>query len=95
MTEVIVPQVEIGIQETKEALVALAKLGKFISAQARDGLNLSDGAALAAKIVGDESFRTALLEGFAGAAKIPAEVKDVSATESLELAGALIAELKA
>jgi hypothetical protein len=83
------------VQNTKEALVALAKLGKFIAAQAKDGIDLKDGAALAAKIVGDEVFRAALIAGFEGAAMIPAEVKEISFEEGVELALALIAELKA
>lgn len=84
-----------GIKETQEAVVALAKLGKFVAAQAKDGLDLKDGAALAAKIVGDEAFRSALIAGFEGAAKIPAEVKDLSFEEGIALALALVAELKA
>jgi hypothetical protein len=95
MTEVIVPQEEIGIKETKEAMIALAKLGKFIAAQARDGLDVKDVAALAAKIVSDEAFRAALIEGFEGAAKIPAEIKDLKFNEGIELSMALIGELKA
>jgi hypothetical protein len=84
-----------GIKETQEALVALAKLGKVIAAQAKDGLDVKDGAAIAAKIVSDETFRTALVAGFEGAAKIPAEVKDLSFEEGVSLALALVVELKA
>lgn len=83
------------VKETKEALVALAKLGKFVAAQAKDGVDFKDAAALASKIVGDEGFRSALVAGFEGATLIPAEMKDISFEEGIELALALITELKA
>lgn len=84
----------VGIQETKEAVVASIKLGKFIAAQAKDGLDLKDAGALAAKIAGDAEFRGALLAGFEGASKIPAEVKDLDFSEGILLAQAVVEELK-
>lgn len=84
-----------GIQETKQAIIALAKLGKFVAAQAKDGFQWTDATALAGKLMQDEAFRAALIEGFQGAQNIPAEIRDVQFEEGIEIAMALIAELKA
>ena len=84
-----------GIKETKEAVVAVAKLAKFMAAQAKDGLDFKDAAALGAKIVSDEEFRKALIDGFEDASKIPAEIKDIKFEEGIEVTLAVIAELKA
>lgn len=83
------------VKETKEALVAVVKLAKVIAALAKDGIDWTDAAVLASKIVGDEVLRSALVEAVSGAAAIPAEVKDISFEEGIELAMAVIAELKA
>lgn len=83
------------VKETKEAIIAVVKLTKVVSALAKDGIDWSDAAVLASKIVGDESLRSALVEAVSGAAAIPAEVRDISFEEGIELAMAVIAELKA
>lgn len=83
------------VKETKEALVAVVKLSKVIAALAKDGIDWQDAATLAAKIVSDEPLRTALVAAVSGAAAIPAEIKDISFDEGIELAMAVIAELKA
>lgn len=82
------------MQETQEALVAMVKLGKFIRAQAADGLDVKDIGALGMKLATDEAFRAAFIAAFEGAGKIPAEVKAVTFEDGLALAMALIAELK-
>ncbi len=83
------------VKETKEALVAFVKLAKFVSAQAKDGLDIKDLGALAAKIAGDEVFRGALVAAIEGASKIPSEIQDFEFSEGMDLAMAVIAELKA
>ena len=82
-------------KETEEALVALVKLGKFVAAQAKDGLDIKDAGALATKIIGDETFRAALVAGFEGAAQIPSELQHFSFEDGISLALALVNELKA
>jgi hypothetical protein len=82
------------VKNTKEVVVALVKLGKEIAKASKDGLDVKDVAAVGMKIATDEAFRGAFIAAFEGAASIPAEVKDISATEALELAIALIEELK-
>jgi hypothetical protein len=83
------------VQQTKQALVALIKLGKTVADLAKDGLDLSDAVALGSKLVSDEKFRDLLVEGVKGAGEIPAEIKDIAASEALELLGAVYEALKA
>jgi len=82
------------VAQTKQALVALVLLGKTIAAAAKDGLDLSDAVALGSKLVSDEKFRDALLEGVKGIDQVPAELKDITASEALELLGAVYEALK-
>ena len=83
------------VKETKQALVALVLLGKAVAAAAKDGLDLSDAVALGSKLVSDEKFREALVEGVKGLDQVPAELKDIAASEALELLGAVYEALKA
>jgi hypothetical protein len=83
------------VAQTKQALVALVVLGKAIAAAAKDGLDLSDAVALGSKLVSDEKFREALVEGVKGIDQVPAELKDIAASEALELLGAVYEALKA
>jgi hypothetical protein len=82
------------IKESKEALVALVVLGKAVAELAKDGLDLSDGLALGSKFIADEKFRAAVVEGIKGIDKVGPELKDLAASEALELLGAIYEELK-
>ncbi len=82
------------IKESKEALVALVVLGKAVADLAKDGLDLSDGLALGSKFIADEKFRAAIVEGIKGIDKVGPEIKDIAASEALELLGAIYEELK-
>jgi hypothetical protein len=83
------------VKETKEALIALVVLGKAIAELAKDGLDLSDAMALGSKLVSDDKFRTTLVDGASGLDKLGPELKDLAASEALELLGALYEALKA
>ena len=83
------------VKETKQALVALVVLGKAVAALAKDGLDLSDAVALGSKLVSDAAFRDAIVEGAKGLDKVPEEIKDIAASEALELLGAVYEALKA
>jgi len=74
----------IGIQETKEGIVATFIVGKFVIDRLKDGVQLDDANALASKLF-DEAFRNVVLKGIEGADKIPSEIKDISFTEFAEL----------
>ena len=82
------------VKESKEALVALVVLGKAVAELAKDGLDLSDGLALGSKFIADEKFRGAVVEGIKGLDKVVPELKDIAASEALELLGAIYEELK-
>lgn len=82
------------VKESKEALVALVVLGKAVAAAAKDGLDLSDALALGTKFVSDDKFRSAIVEGVKGLEKIGPELKDLAASEALDLLGAIYEELK-
>ncbi len=83
------------LKNTKEVLLALVKLGKEIAKASKDGLDIKDVAAIGSKIAMDAEFRNVFVAAFEGAASIPAEVQEISFDEGVELALALIAELKA
>lgn len=82
------------VKESKESLVALVVLGKAVAELAKDGLDLSDGLALGSKFIADEKFRSAIVEGVKGLEKVGPELKDIAASEALELLGAIYEELK-
>lgn len=81
------------VKESKELLVALVKLGKLAAKQLGDGVDLSDAIAIV-KVLADEDFRAALVDGFAGLQAVPEELKDIDAAEAIELIGVLYAEIK-
>ncbi len=83
-----------GIVETKEAVLAVAKLVKFVIAQAKDGIDLKDVGVLVEKLVKDEAFRQVFLDAFSSAQSIPAEIKDISFQEGIELVMAVVGEFK-
>ena len=74
-----------GIKETKEAILALVVLGKFVADRLKDGAGFDDALALGQKL-SDQEFKAKVLAGVDGIDKIPAEVKDISLVEVFELA---------
>ena len=83
-----------GISESKEALVALLVLGKFVAERAKDGLDLADAVELVKKFVLDEEFKGVLESGVKGLDAIPAELGDIDLQEAVELIGLLVSALK-
>lgn len=83
-----------GIVQTKESLVALLVLGKFVALRAKDGLDLGDAVALVEKFVLDAEFKGVLEAGVKGLDAIPAELGDVDLQEAVELIGLLFSALK-
>lgn len=78
-----------GIKETKEALIGAVALAVVVIKLSKDGLAMDDLSALVAKFVSDPEFRAKLEEGAKGIEKVPAEIKDISFAEGLELAAVL------
>ena len=76
---------EHGVKETKEAILALVMIGKFVADKAKDGLDFSDAMALGQKLL-DEQFKAKVMAGVEGMEKIPMEMKDLKLAEVFELA---------
>jgi hypothetical protein len=76
---------EHGVKETKEAILALVVLGKFVADRLKDGVDMSDAMALVAKL-SDEAFKAKVMAGVDGLDKVPVEIKDIKLAELFELA---------
>jgi hypothetical protein len=74
-----------GVQETKEALVAINEIALFLAVRFKDGLGADDAVALYNKIVSDHDFKAKLFLAYDNYQKIPQEIKDIDAGEGLEL----------
>lgn len=74
-----------GVKETKEGLVAVVKLGKFVAERLKDGVDLGDLSAVVAKL-GDEQFKAVVMAGIEGIDKVPAEMGELDLADGLELA---------
>ena len=79
-----------GIENSKEALLALVLLGKEISLAAKDGFDLQDLGSFISKLVLDEKFRGLLEDGVKGLDAIPEELKDLDAAEAISLIGLVV-----
>jgi hypothetical protein len=75
-----------GVKETKEAILALVLLGKFVADRLHDGLQLDDALALAKVITEESDFKTKVLAGIEGLDKVPEELQDFTFAEILEIA---------
>lgn len=76
-----------GIQESKDLLVAVNEVSIHLVKLMKDGVQLEDAAALMALVVADGDLKLKLFAAYENAQKIPAEMKDLSLQEGLELAG--------
>ncbi len=83
------------VKESKEAFVAIAALGVAVAKLAKDGLDLSDAVALGSKLISDEQFRAKLVAGAVGLDKVVPELKDLAASEIIEIFEAMLHEVKA
>lgn len=79
---------EHGVKETKEAILALVILGKFVAERLKDGVQIEDAMALVTKLM-DEEFKTKVMAGVDGLDKVALEVKDLKLAEVIELAQVL------
>lgn len=76
---------KLGVKETKEAIVGLVMLGVELAKLAKDGVDLSDAVALVAKSQ-DEEFRKIIVTAAQGIERVPAEIKDLTLAEIVEIA---------
>jgi len=63
------------MKETKEALVALALLGKLVADRVKDGVDLSDAVAVGQALMIDGEFKNKVAAGYKDADKIGEEFK--------------------
>jgi len=82
--EILMPEA-LGTKETKEALVALLAISKFVASRMKDGVGADDGFALIQKLTTDTAFKALIDKAVENYKLIPAEVKDLSFAEALEL----------
>lgn len=82
-----------GINETKEAVVGLLKLSALLGASFKDGVQVADFAVILAKLQEPE-LKAALEKAYQDVEKVPAEMKDISAAEAVELVIAVLPEIK-
>lgn len=73
------------MKETKELLVALVLLGKFVSDRVKDGVQLDDAMALGQALLLDGEFKSKIEAGYKDADKIGDEFKDFGLVKALEL----------
>jgi hypothetical protein len=73
------------MKNTKEAIVALLLLGKFVADRVKDGVQLEDALALGQALMVDGEFKTLVQAGYEGMDLIDDEFKDFSLAKGLEL----------
>ena len=74
------------MKETKELLLALAMVGKLVVDRVKDGVDLSDAAAVAQALLVDGELKSAVEAAVKDIDKIDDELKDFSVAKGLELA---------
>lgn len=78
-----------GTKETKEAILALVVLGKFVVDRLKDGAQLDDAVALGTALLVEGDFKTVVMAGVQGIDQVPKEVKELDLADILELAKVL------
>lgn len=74
------------LKETKEAVLALATIGKFVIDRVKDGVDLNDAVALGQKLLLDGQFKEIVSAGIKDADKIDEELKGLNLAKAIELA---------
>lgn len=74
------------IKETKEALVGVLEISVALASVLKDGVQLTDAADLYAKIWADEAVKAKVLAAIENVKQVPAEVKDITVAEGIDLA---------
>jgi len=73
------------MKNTKEAIIALLILGKFVADRVKDGVQLEDALALGQALMVEGEFKTLVQAGYADMDKIGEEFSDFNLTKGLEL----------
>jgi len=72
------------MKETKEALIALVMIGKFVSDRLKDGAQMDDALALGQKLM-DPEFKKVVEAGYKDAEKISEEFQGFNMAKGFEL----------
>jgi hypothetical protein len=75
----------VGIQETKEVLIAANELTLVVIKHVKDGIAVSDIPAIVSELMTSDAFKLALVDAVKGVTNVPAEIKDIDFTEGMEL----------
>ena len=76
----------LGIQETKEVLIASNELTLVVIKHVKDGVSVADLPAIVSELMTSDSFKLALVDAITGITNVPAEIKDIDFVEGMELA---------
>ncbi len=76
----------VGIKETQEMLVGVNELSIALLVAMKDGFQMTDLSDLFMKLQTDEAFKAKLQAAYDGMNAIPAEAKDISMAEGIQLA---------
>jgi hypothetical protein len=76
----------VGIQDTKEVLIASNELTLVVIKHVKDGVSVADVPAIVSELIASDSFKLALVDAVKGVTNVPAEIKDIDFAEGMELA---------
>lgn len=77
------------MKESKELILALALVGKFVMDRVKDGVQMDDAVALGNALWAEGDFKNMVMAGYKDADKIAEEFKDFSIAKALDLAGVI------
>jgi hypothetical protein len=86
---------QVGVKETKDALVGVLAVAAVVAERVKDGVGADDVVVLVQKLMADEELKAKLAEAQKDAALIPAELKDLQAAEVVELIAAALPSVMA
>jgi len=81
------------MKETKEAVLALAIVGKLVVKHLKDGVDLADALAIGTALLSDATIRAAIEAGVKDADKIDDEIKAAKLADYLQLAAEVVPAL--
>jgi hypothetical protein len=81
------------MKETKEAMLALALIGKLVLKHAKDGIQAADALAIGTALLTEPALKAALEAGIKDADMIDDEIKAAKLAEYLQLAAEVLPAL--
>ena len=83
-----------GIKETEEMILALLKIAQILAVQFKDGIQSTDALEIIKKVMTPE-LEKIVVDAYNGMNEIPAEIKDISLAEALDLFKVIAPEVMA